>query len=134
MPATLDNAQKKLLTEGKNFAVLATRNKDGSTHLTPLWIDYDGKHIIFTTEQKRLNPRNMRRDPNVTLAVMNHENPYSYMELRGKVVDITPEGAFEHIDKMAKKYLGQDKYPGNKPGDVRLFVRIEPEHASMPMG
>ena len=134
MPVTLNDAQKKLLTQGKNFAVLATRNKDGSIHLTPLWIDYDGKHVIFTTEQKRLNPKNMRREPSVTLVVMNHENPYSYMELRGKVVDITPEGAFEHIDKMAKKYLGEDKYPWNQPGDVRLFVRIEPEYASMPMG
>jgi PPOX class probable F420-dependent enzyme len=132
--ATLPEAAKKLLTEGKNFAYVASKNRDGSLHVTPVWVDYDGKHVIFTTEQKRLNPRNMRRDPAVALAVANCDNAYSYVEIRGRVVDITPDGAFDHIDKMSEKYTGNAEYQGNSPGDVRLLVRIEPEYVTMPMG
>ena len=127
MAVKLNDKQRKLVVEGKNFATIASLMKDGTPHVTPVWMDYDGEHLIFTTEQKRLNPKIMKRNPNVSMSILNHENPYEYIEVRGKVDEVTPEGAFEHIDKMAKKYMNADKYPMNKPGDVRLLVRIAPE-------
>ncbi len=126
MAVTLNDKQRNLVVEGKNFATIASVLKDGMPHVTPVWMDYDGKHLVFTTEQKRLNARVLKRMPKVSVSVINHENPYEYVEIRGKVVEVTPDGAFEHIDKMAKKYMNADKYPMNQPGDVRLLVRIEP--------
>ena len=125
MAITLNDKQKKLLAD-KNFAHVGTINKDGSTQVTPVWIDFDGTHVLFNTEEKRLKVRNMKRDPRVTLSVMDMANPYQYIAIRGRVVEITPEGALEHIDEMAQKYIGQEKYPWNQPTDVRVIVRIEP--------
>jgi len=122
---TLNNEQKKLI-EAKNFAHVATLNKDGSPQVSPVWIDMDGQYLVFNTEQKRRKVKNMRRDPRVSLAVQDMSNPYRYLEIRGRVVDITPTKGAEHIDKLAKKYLGQEKYPYNQPGDVRLIVKVEP--------
>jgi PPOX class probable F420-dependent enzyme len=126
MPA-LTEKQRKLLTEGKNFAHVATLMKDGSAQVTPVWIDYDGTHVIFNTEQKRLKTRNLKRDPRVALSVADSGNQYEYVEIRGRVVEMTTEGADAHIDAMAKKYLGQDKYPYTQPGDVRVIVKIAVE-------
>lgn len=127
MPAKLNADQKKLLTQGKNFAHLATLNADGSPQVSPIWIDMDGDDVMVNTEDKRLKTKNMRRDPRVSISVVNAENPYEYLEIRGRVKEITPTGGFEHIDKMAKKYMGVDDYPLNKPGDVRILVRVQPE-------
>jgi PPOX class probable F420-dependent enzyme len=128
--AQLTPDQAKLFTEGQNFAHLATVNKDGTPQVTPVWIDFDGTHVLVNSEQKRRKTRNMQRNPNVALSLQPADNPYTYVEVRGKVVEITPEGGFEHIDKMAKKYMGQDSYPWNKPDDVRVIVKIQPEHIS----
>src|SRR5438128_4647780 len=117
MAISLTEKQKKLLT-GRNFAHVATIRKDGSPQVTPVWVDFDGEYILFNTEHKRAKPRNLRRDPRVALSVQNIENPYEYMQVAGRVIEITDQGGAEHIDKMAKKYMSQEKYPWNQPGDV----------------
>ena len=120
--------EQRALFDAKNFANVATLNDDGSPQVSPVWVGYDGECVIFNTEARRLKTRNMKRDPRVALSVLNLENPYQYIEVRGKVVEITEQGGEAGIDAMAKKYLGQDKYPGNGPGDVRVNVKVEIEH------
>jgi PPOX class probable F420-dependent enzyme len=117
------------LFKKKAFANLATLNADGSPQVTPVWIDYDGKHVIFNTAEGRIKDRNLKRDGRVALAIMDPENPYRYLEVRGKVAEITKNGADAHIDKLAKKYLGMDKYPHRQPGEVRVIYKITPERA-----
>ena len=112
------------------FASLATTMPNGSPQVTPVWIDYDGKHVIFNSAKGRQKDRNVRREPRVALAIVDPENPYRFLEIRGRVVEITEKGADEHIDKMAKKYMGKDKYPGRAPGEVRVLYKIEPEHTT----
>jgi PPOX class probable F420-dependent enzyme len=114
----------------KAFASLATVMPSGHPQVTPVWVDYDGTHVLVNTAKGRLKDRNMKRDPRVSLAIIDPDNPYHYLEVRGRVTDITEEGADQHIDKMAKKYLGVDKYPGRKPGEVRVLYKIEPEKFS----
>jgi PPOX class probable F420-dependent enzyme len=93
-----------------------------------VWLDYDGQYLIVNSAKGRLKDRNMRRDPRVSLAVVDPANPYRYVEVRGRVADITEKGADAHIDKMAKKYLDKDKYPFAQPGEVRVLYKIVPEH------
>lgn len=112
------------------FANLATIMPNGSPQVTPVWLDYDGKHLIVNSAKGRQKDRNMRREPRVSLAIMDPENPYRYLEVRGRVAEITEKGADAHIDKMAKKYLGKDKYPGRAPGEVRVLYKIEPQHTT----
>ncbi|MCI0352887.1 MAG: PPOX class F420-dependent oxidoreductase [Acidobacteriales bacterium] len=109
------------------FANLATIMPNGSPQVTPVWLDYDGKHLIVNSAKGRQKDRNMRREPRVSVAIMDPQNPYRYLEVRGRVAEITEKGADEHIDKMAKKYLGKDKYPGRAPGEVRVMYKIVPE-------
>ncbi|MCL5743967.1 MAG: PPOX class F420-dependent oxidoreductase, partial [Acidobacteria bacterium] len=99
------------LFQKKAFANLATLMPDGRPQVTPVWCDFDGKLVLVNTAKGRQKDRNMRRDPRVSLALMDPDNPYRYLEVRGRVVEMTEQGADEHIDKMAKKYLGKDKYP-----------------------
>lgn len=118
------------LFEKKAFANLATLMPDGSPQVTPVWVDFDGARIIVNSARGRQKDRNIKRNPAVALAVSDPGNPYRYLEVRGRVVEITEEGASEHIDKMAKKYLGVDKYPNRAPGEVRVMYRIEPLHVT----
>jgi PPOX class probable F420-dependent enzyme len=118
------------LFKKRAFASLATTMPNGSPQVTPVWIDYDGKHVIFNSAKGRQKDRNVRREPRVALAIVDPENPYRFLEIRGRVVEITEKGADEHIDKMAKKYMGKDKYPGRAPGEVRVLYKIEPEHTT----
>ena len=113
------------------FASLATIMPDGSPQVTPVWCDLEGDMVIINSAKGRQKDRNLRRDPRVALSLIDPENPYRYLEIRGKVVEITEQGASEHIDKMAKKYLGADKYPYGQPGEVRVMYKIRPEHATM---
>ena len=110
------------------FAHLVTLMPDGSPQVTPVWVDLDGNTVIINTAKGRLKDRNMKRDPRVALAVSDPANPYRYIQVRGRVSDITENGGDAHIDKMAKKYLNQDTYPGRTPGEVRVLYRITPEH------
>jgi PPOX class probable F420-dependent enzyme len=88
-------------------------------------------HVIFNSAKGRQKDKNVRRDPRVAMALVDPENPYRYLEIRGRVVEITEEGASAHIDKMAKKYLGVDKYPYSQPGEVRVIYKIKPEHTTV---
>ena len=117
------------LFQKKAFAQLATLMPDGSPQVTTVWVDYDGKHILLNSAKGRLKDKNMRRDPRVGLDVVDPENPYRHLAVRGRVVEITEQGADAHIDKMAKKYLGQDKYPRRAPGEVRVIYKVEPDNA-----
>jgi PPOX class probable F420-dependent enzyme len=110
----------------KAFGSLGTLMPDGSPQVTPVWCDYDGAHIIVNSAKGRRKDRNMRRDPRVSLAIADPDNPYRYLEIRGRVVEVTEQGADDHINKMAKKYLGLDVYPNKAPGEVRVLYKIEP--------
>ena len=112
------------------FANLATIMSDGSPQVTPVWCDYDGKCVIVNTAKGRVKDRNMRRNPHVAVSIMDPRNPYRYLEIRGRVSEITEVGADEHIDKMAKKYLNLDKYPYRSSGEVRVLHKIVPERVS----
>jgi len=119
------------LAQLPTFANLATLMADGSPQVTPVWWDYDGTHVIINTAKGRVKDRNMRRDPRVSLAILDPKNPYRYLEIRGRVDVVTEEGADAHIDKQAKKYLGKDKYPFRQPGEVRVLFKIAPERTSV---
>jgi len=113
------------------FASLGTVMPDGRPQVTPVWVDFDGEHVIFNSAKGRQKDRNVRRDPRVALAIVDPDNPYRYLEIRGRVVEITEEGADTHIDKMAKKYLGVDKYPYRQGSETRVIYKILPEHTTM---
>jgi PPOX class probable F420-dependent enzyme len=110
------------------FASLATVMPDGTPQVTPVWCDFDGQHILVNTAKGRVKDKNMRRNPNVALAIMDPKNPYRYLGVRGRIVEITETGAAQHIDKMAKKYLNVEKYPYAGPGEVRVLYKIVAEH------
>jgi PPOX class probable F420-dependent enzyme len=114
----------------KAFANLATLMPDGSPQVTPVWVDFDGTHVLVNTAKGRVKDKNMRANPHVSLAISDPENPYRYAELRGKVEEFTEAGADEHINKMAKKYLGQDVYPFRKAGEVRVLFKIKVDKVS----
>lgn len=123
-------AEQKALFEGKNFGHLATLMPDGSPQVSPVWVDLDGDDIIVNTADGRLKARNVRRDPRVAISVAGQEDPYSRIVVRGVVVETTQEGADEGIDRLAKKYLGQDRYPWRSPDEHRVILRIRPEHVA----
>jgi len=113
------------------FASLATNMPDGHPQVTPVWVDLDGDQVVVNSAKGRQKDRNLRRDPRVSLAIIDPDNPYRYLEIRGRVSEITEDGADAHIDKMAKKYLGVDKYRYRQSGEVRVMYKIRPEHTSM---
>jgi PPOX class probable F420-dependent enzyme len=112
------------------FASLATLMPDGSPQVTPVWVDLEGDFVLVNTARGRQKDKNMRRDPRVAMAVIDPENPYRYLEIRGRIAEITEEGADAHIDKMAKKYLGADKYPYRQPSETRVIFKIQPERVN----
>jgi PPOX class probable F420-dependent enzyme len=112
------------------FASLATLMPDGSPQVTPVWVDLEGDLVLVNTARGRQKDKNMRRDPRVAMAVIDPENPYRYLEIRGRIAEITEEGADAHIDKMAKKYLGADKYPYRQPSETRVIFKIQPERVN----
>jgi len=114
----------------KTFASLATLMPDGSPQVTPVWFEFDGSHILVNSARGRRKDQNMRADPRVALAIPDPENPYRYVEVRGTVEEITENRAAAHIDKLAKKYLGVDKYPYAQAGEVRVLYKIKPEKFS----
>src|ERR1700681_2611457 len=119
------------LLKKKAFANLGTLNRDGSPQVTPVWVDYDGKHVRINSALGRVKDKNIRRDPRVSVSIQDPENPYRYMEIRGKVVEITQDGADDHIDKLSLKYLGNPKYPFRQPNEVRVLYKIEPDKFSV---
>jgi PPOX class probable F420-dependent enzyme len=102
----------------------------GQPQVTPVWVAYDGRHILVNTAEGRQKDKNLQRDGRVALSILDPDNPYRYLEVRGRVAERTLEGADEHIDSLSFKYLGQKKYPYRQPNEVRVIYRIEPEHVS----
>ncbi|HEX2148606.1 MAG TPA: PPOX class F420-dependent oxidoreductase [Actinomycetota bacterium] len=127
----LSDEQKEFFRK-PNFGHLATLEPDGYPQVTPVWIDVDDEHILINTAKGRKKVRNIERDPRVSVEVVEQENPYSMLSVKGKVVGMTTDGADDHIDAMAKKYLGQDSYPFRKEGEVRIILRIDPEKVIAP--
>jgi PPOX class probable F420-dependent enzyme len=129
MAAQVPDKYKDLFKK-KAFANLSTLNADGSPQVTPVWVDFDGKYVRINSARGRVKDKNIRRDPRVALSIQDPDNPYRYLEVRGKVSEITEKGADEHIDSLANKYLGVAKYPHRSPGEVRVLYKIEPQKFS----
>jgi PPOX class probable F420-dependent enzyme len=129
MAATIPENFKDLFTKVA-FAQLATLMPDGSPQVTPVWVDYDDTHVRVNSAKGRLKDKNMRRDKRVALSIQDPENAYRYIAVRGDVVEITEQGADAHIDALAKKYLGKDRYPFRSVGEVRVIYKIRPDKVS----
>ena len=114
----------------KAFATLGTLMPDGSPQVTPIWFDAVDGAIRINSAKGRWKDRNMRREPRVALTIMDPQNPYRYLQIRGRVERITEDGGDAHIDRLAKKYLGADTYPFRQPGEVRVIYVIRPERVS----
>src|SRR3982074_2036040 len=108
--ATIPESHKELLTTKKAFAQLATLHPDGSPQVTPVWVDFDGTHVVINTAKGRVKAKNLAREPRVAIALSDPDNPYRYVAIQGRVVEMTETGGDAHIDKMAKKYLDKDAY------------------------
>jgi PPOX class probable F420-dependent enzyme len=115
------------LLQGKNFCHVGTLRTDGTPHVQPVWVDTDGEHVVLNSAEGRAWVRNLERDPRATCTVMNMENPYEYTEIRGRMVEKTTDGADDHIDRLAMKYMGVDSYPFRSPTEQRVTIRIAPE-------
>jgi len=127
---TIPEKYLDLLTRKKAFAAIATNMPDGSPQVTPVWFDFKDGKLRVNTARGRVKARNLKQGAAVALAIVDPENPYRYIQVRGKVARVTEDGAVPHIDSLAKKYLGQDKYTNAAPGEVRLMCEIEPTSAS----
>lgn len=126
---TIPDKYRELL-EKPLFAHLGTVRTDGSVQVTPVWFDWDGRVVRVNSAKGRAKDRHMRQSPRVALSILDRDNPYHYVEIRGRVVEITEAGADAHIDSLAKRYMGVETYPLRKAGEVRVIYRIEPEHVS----
>jgi PPOX class probable F420-dependent enzyme len=127
MGATIEGRSEALL-KAKNFCHVATFGRDGTIHGVPVWVDVQDGRPTLNTAEGRAWPRNLERDPRVTLTVQNLDNPYEYVEIRGRVAERTYEGADEHINALAKKYRGSEEHFRRRPGERRVIIRIEPEY------
>ena len=130
MPTTVIPNSHADLFQKKAFAHLATLMPDGQPQVTPVWVDFDGRFVIINTAEGRQKDKNLQRDKRVALSIIDPDNPYRYLEVRGEVVERTHNGADANIDALAKKYLGKDKYPFRQPNEVRVIYKIEPQHVT----
>jgi len=122
------DSHRDLLDDDKRaFAFLGTIMDDGSPQVTPIWFNTDGENILINTARGRVKDRNMRQRPEVALAIIDPQNPYRYVQVRGIVVDATEEGADQHINALSAKYTGQPVYPKKAPGEVRVRFTIQPK-------
>jgi PPOX class probable F420-dependent enzyme len=124
--ASIPDKYMDLLQQKKAFASLATVMADGTPQVTPVWIDYAGGTIRMNTAKGRTKARNLKPGAAVALSIMDPDNPYRYVQIRGRVASARENGADAHIDSLAKKYLDKDKYPYRRPGEVRIMYEIEP--------
>ena len=125
MTKKLSPQEVELLNEPQ-IATVATVMADGSPQLTPVWIDTDGEAILFNTAKGRVKHRNLVRNPKVAVTVVDKDDFYRLVNVRG-TAEIVEEGADDHIDKLAKKYLGADSYPWRKEDETRVIVRVIPD-------
>jgi len=123
---TLENWElAKALIEGKNFASLATLMPDGSPQVSPVWVDHEGELILVNSAEGRVKTKNVMRDPRVAISIFDQNDPYKKVLIRGRVLEVTKEGAEDHIDKMAMKYRGLAKYPWRQPGISRVLFKVK---------
>ncbi len=120
-------AEQAELFLDRNFGALATIREDGTPNVTPVWVDWDGEHIVVNTSYGRAKDVQLRRDPRCTILVQSPDDPYNWVSVTGTAIELTEEGAEEHIDKLAEKYLNADKYPFLLPGERRVKITIRPE-------
>jgi PPOX class probable F420-dependent enzyme len=118
------------LLESKALANVATIGPGGEPQVNPVWFDWDGTYVYFSQTTTRQKYHNVQRDPRIALSIVDPENPYRYLEVRGSVARIDPDPNKAFIDKMAQKYLGVEHYPWNRPQDERVVVVVEPEHTT----
>lgn len=130
MAEEIDGRSRELL-EAKNFCHVATIDSDGTPHVAVVWVDLNGSDVLLNSADGRHWPDNLSRDPRLTLTVVNGDNPYEYVSVDGRVIEMTHDGADEHIDKLSQKYLGKEKYPYGSPDETRLLVRVRPERVSL---
>jgi PPOX class probable F420-dependent enzyme len=130
MADTLSDKARALIARPV-LASLTTLGKDGSPQVTPLWIDQDGDDLVFNTAKGRVKARHMENDPRVAVSVVDPDDQYNVVAVRGTVIDITTDGADAHIDALAKKYLGVDSYPMRREGEVRVKVRVRTDRIAM---
>lgn len=109
---------------------LVTLNQDGSLQMAPVWIDYDGTYLLINTSQGYRKDLNVRQRPQVAIDMIDPDDPYRWLSIRGRVVEVTTEGAKEHMDRLASRYLGIDTYPTRIQGEIRVIFRIQPEHVA----
>ena len=124
--ATIQDPEVRELLEKPNYAVVSTHNRDGSIHSTITWVAAEDGNVTVNSAVGRLWPTNLERDPRVTVVVLDQGNPYEYVEVRGTAT-ADRDDADAHIDRLAKKYIGQDEYPYRQPGEVRIKFVIEPQ-------
>ncbi len=113
-----------LTDEKKAFLYLATLMPNGAPQVTPIWFNTDGEYVLINSAKDRVKDRNMRARPQVALCIQDPSNPYRYLQLRGKVIEFTTQGADDHIDTLALKYLGVPKYPNRQPSEQRVMYKI----------
>ncbi|MCC7024827.1 MAG: PPOX class F420-dependent oxidoreductase [Thermomicrobiales bacterium] len=118
------------LLQSQALAHVATIGPNGEPQSNPVWFDWDGEHLLFSQTTGRQKYRNVQREPRVALSIVDPQNPYRYLEIRGAVDRIEPDPDKAFINKMAKKYLGEDVYPWSQPGDERVVVVVRPEHTT----
>ena len=122
----LSEKQAALFTD-RNWGVIATVREDGSPHATPVWVDYDGENVLVNSAHGRAKVKNIERDPRATVTVLPAEDQQGGYVMVSGPAKLVEEGALEHIDKLAKKYLGEDKYPYLGPDERRVIIQIHPE-------
>jgi PPOX class probable F420-dependent enzyme len=126
MAETIEGRARELL-EAPNFCMVGSVRRDGSPAVTPVWVDVQDDQVVLNTAEGRAWPANVRRDPRVNLTVLNMENPYEFVSIRARLAEDAQEGADEHIDAMAMKYLGEERYPFRSEGEVRVIFRFDAE-------
>ena len=124
--AQIPDAFLDLLTQKKAIANLATVMADGTPQVTPVWFDYAGGTVRFNTARGRVKARVLKEGSPVALAILDPDNPYRYVQVRGRVTRATEQGADEHINSLSRKYLGKDVYPYRQPGEVRIMYEMQP--------
>ena len=125
MATTLDDPGVKVLLDKKNHAVCSTLNEDGSIHSTVVWVSVEDGQVAVNSAVGRRWPSNLERDPRITVVVYDESNPYDYVEVRGTAT-ARLEGADDHIDRLAKKYMDADSYPFRQPGEQRVTFLVTP--------
>lgn len=135
MAQPIEGRAREIL-EAPNFCHVATLRRDGSVHGVVTWVDVDGDRVLLNGTRRRSWPRNLERDPRVTLTIVDMANPYDFLSIRGRAVEFSEEGAVEQVDRLANKYLGVSHYPFHEDGGAatgtRVLISIEPDRLSLP--